>query len=73
MLSLHYNNIEKEAKKLGDNKTRYREIRNSLEKFYPTQPKGNFSRNLNTLAAMISGIVGSKSTQLPKIATKVPE
>ena len=72
MLSLYYNNIDKEAK-MGDNKTRYREIRNSLEKSYPTQPKGNFSRNLNTLAAMISGIVGSKSTQLPKIAAKVAE
>ncbi|MCK5196078.1 MAG: hypothetical protein KAQ71_19850, partial [Desulfobulbaceae bacterium] len=58
---------------MGDNKTRYREIRNSLEKSYPTKPKGNFSRNLNTLAAMISGIVGSKSTQLPKIAAKVGE
>jgi hypothetical protein len=27
---------------------------------------------LDTLAALISGIVGSKSTQLPHIATKVP-
>ena len=58
---------------MGDNKTRYREIRNSLEEFYPAQPRGNFSRNLNTLAAMVSGIVGSKSTQLPKIAAKVAE
>lgn len=58
---------------MSDNKTRYREVRNALERLYPTQPKGNFARNLNTLAAMISGIVGSKSTQLPKIAGKVPE
>ena len=50
---------------MSDNKTRYREIQTSLEKLYPTQPKGNFARNLNTLAAMISGIVGSKNTQLP--------
>src|SRR5262245_65288015 len=34
---------------------------------------GNFARHLNTLAALISGIVGSKSTQLPHIATKVPD
>jgi hypothetical protein len=27
---------------------------------------------LTTLAAMISGIVASKSTQLPKVAAKVP-
>ena len=58
---------------MSDNKTRYREIQTSLEKLYPTQPKGNFARNLNTLAAMISGIVGSKNTQLPKIASKVPQ
>ena len=54
---------------MSDNKTRYREIQTSLEKLYPTQPKGNFARNLNTLAAMISGIVGSKNTQLPKIVS----
>jgi len=28
---------------------------------------------LTTLAALISGIVGSKSTQLPSIATKIPD
>jgi len=28
---------------------------------------------LTTLAAFISGIVGSKSTQLPSVATKIPE
>jgi hypothetical protein len=31
------------------------------------------ARHLTTLAALISGIVGGKSTQLPQIATKVPE
>ena len=28
---------------------------------------------MTTLAALISGIVGSKSTQLPSIATKIPD
>jgi Cu-Zn family superoxide dismutase len=28
---------------------------------------------LTTLAALISGIVGSKSTQLPSVATKIPD
>jgi hypothetical protein len=28
---------------------------------------------LATLAALISGIVGSKSTQLPSVATKIPD
>jgi hypothetical protein len=31
------------------------------------------ARHLTTLAALISGIVASKSTQLPKIATQVPD
>jgi hypothetical protein len=28
---------------------------------------------LSTLAALISGIVGSKSPQLPSVATKIPD
>jgi len=31
------------------------------------------ARHLTTLAALISGIVGSQSTQLPKVATHVPD
>jgi hypothetical protein len=31
------------------------------------------ARHLTTLAALISGIVGSKSTQLPSVATKIPD
>jgi hypothetical protein len=40
---------------------------------YPTPPTGHFARHVHTLAALISGIVGGKSTQLPHIATKVPD
>jgi hypothetical protein len=40
---------------------------------YPTSSLGNFARPLNTLAALISGIVGSQSTQLPHIAMQVPD
>lgn len=72
MLALDTITTCKEAN-MGDHKRRFREIRDSLERLYPTQPKGNLGRNLNTLAAMISGIVGSKSCQLPKIAGKVSE
>jgi len=31
------------------------------------------ARHLNTLAALIIGMVGSKSNQLPSIATKIPD
>src|SRR5467141_1702298 len=58
---------------MGDNLRRYRAIRDALAQCYPTSSQGNFARHLNTLAALISGIVGSKSSQLPHIATKVPD
>jgi len=59
---------------MSDNLRRYRAIRHALAQGYPTSSaQGNFARHLNTLAALISGIVGGKSTQLPHIATKVPD
>src|SRR5713101_825732 len=57
---------------MSDNLRRYHAIRNALTQASPTQPTGNLARHLNTLAALISGIAGSKSTQLPNIAAKVP-
>ena len=58
---------------MSDNLRRYRAIRAALLQGYPAQPTGTIARHLTTLAALISGIVGSKSTQLPHIATKVPD
>src|SRR6266478_2745251 len=58
---------------MRDNLRRYHAIRQALAQCYPTASQGNFARHLNTLAALISGIVGSKSTHLPHIATKVPD
>jgi hypothetical protein len=58
---------------MSDNLRRYRAIRDALTQCYPGQPSGTVARHLITLAALISGIVGSKSTQLPHIATKVPD
>ena len=57
---------------MSDNLRRYRAIRDALTQCYPGQPSGTVARHLITLAAFISGIVGSKSTQLPHIAAKVP-
>jgi Transposase DDE domain len=57
---------------MSDNLRRYRAIREALTQWYPGQPSGTVARHLSTLAALISGIVGSKSTQLPHIAAKVP-
>jgi Transposase DDE domain len=57
---------------MSDNLRRYRAIREALTQCYPGQPSGSVARHLITLAALISGIVGSRSTQLPHIAAKVP-
>lgn len=58
---------------MSDNLRRYRAIKNAIMQLYPTEPKGNTARHLDTLAALISGIVGSKSTNLPAVAGKVPD
>jgi hypothetical protein len=58
---------------MSDNLRRYRAIRDALTQWYPGQPTGSVARHLTTLAALISGIVGSKSTQLPSVATKIPD
>jgi hypothetical protein len=58
---------------MSDNLRRYRAIRTALLQGYPALPKGNMARHLTTLAALISGIVGSQSAPLPKIAAHVPD
>ncbi len=52
---------------------RFRAIRKGLEKGFPFKIKGNMARQLNTLTALVSGIVGSKKSNLPHIAQKVPD
>jgi hypothetical protein len=44
-----------------------------LTQGYQGELHGRDVQRLTTLAALISGIVGGKSTQLPHIATKVPD
>jgi len=58
---------------MSDNRRRYRTVREQLKKLYPFEPQGNLARHLNTLAGLVSGIVGSNSSHLPKIAKKVPD
>jgi hypothetical protein len=58
---------------MSDNQCRYRAIKNAMKQLYPTEPKGNTARHLQTLAAMMSGIVGSKRTNLPAVAGQVPD
>lgn len=58
---------------MSDNRRIYRTIRMAIRQLFPTEPKGNKARMLNTLAAMIAGIVQAKSCQLPAIARKTPD
>lgn len=57
---------------MSDNRRRFLAIHSALKKLYPKEPCGNLARHLNTLAMLISGIVGSKRVYLPHIAGKVP-
>ena len=57
---------------MRDNLRRYRAIRDACTPCYPGQPSGTVARHLITLAALLSGIVGSQSTQRPHIAAQVP-
>lgn len=58
---------------MSDNVRRFRAIHKALLTYYPGAAKGNFARHLLTLAALITGIVGSRRSNLPEIAAKAPD
>jgi hypothetical protein len=58
---------------MSDNFIRFRSILKMLKKLYPVELKGNQVRRLTTMAALISGIIGSKSCQLPKASCNVTD
>jgi hypothetical protein len=58
---------------MRDHLRQYRAIRDALTQGYPGEPTGQLARHLGTLAAFISGIVASTSTQLPTVAAHVPD
>ena len=57
---------------MSDNHRRYRAIRRALTQCYPGELSGRIAQHVTVLAAFIRGIVGSKSSQLPSIASKIP-
>jgi hypothetical protein len=56
---------------MSDSRRTHRAIKTQLKQLYPEEPQGNLARHLETLASMITGIILSKSCQLPKIASQV--
>src|SRR3989304_2946036 len=69
MLSSHHKN---RTLTMSDSHRVHRAIKRALTQLYPERPQGNVARHLATLVGMVSGIVLSKSCQLPKIASKGP-
>ena len=64
---------------MSDNLRRYCAIRDALRQLSPRTsggagggPTGNYARHLQTLAHLVSGVVGSKRSNLPAIASKAP-
>ena len=58
---------------MSDNHRRYSSIRSALSQMFAKEPKGYNAKQLNILAGLISGIVGSRRTNYPQIASKVPD
>lgn len=57
---------------MADNRRRYRVIWDGLRRLYPERGKGGIAWRPNVLAALISGIEGCQSANLPAIAGKLP-
>jgi hypothetical protein len=57
---------------MSDTYRRYRAIKDALLQSFPVRPTGHTERHVNTLAALICGIAGSRHTQTPKIADQAP-
>ena len=55
---------------MSDCRTTYRKVKEFVKCLYPDELKGNLHRNMNTLTAMITGIIIGKETQLPQIASQ---
>jgi hypothetical protein len=58
---------------MSDNPRRYRAIHEALTQCDRDQMRGRMPQHLAVLAALISGIVASKSSQLPQIALEIAD
>lgn len=50
---------------------RQKSVRQALNDLFPRPPQGNHSRRLDSLAALVSGIVGTRSCHLPQVAQHI--
>src|SRR5688572_26817788 len=63
----------REVDTMSDNHRRYRAIHEALTQCYAGEISGRMAQHLTILAALIRGIVASKSRQLPQIALKIAD
>lgn len=57
---------------MSDTYQRYRAIKRAIMQFYQPRPVGHREKHLNTLCALICGLVGGKQSHLPLIADHAP-
>jgi hypothetical protein len=57
---------------MSDTYRRYRAIKQAIMQFYQPRPQGDREKHLNTLVALICGLVGGKHAHLPAIADHAP-
>lgn len=57
---------------MSDTQRRYQEVRKALGNLYSYPSDGHIAQHLNTLTALICGIIGSQKTTLPQVAGKAP-
>jgi hypothetical protein len=57
---------------MSDTYRRYGAIKHAIMQYYRPRPTGHREQHLNTLVAMICGLVGSQRAQLPAIADQAP-
>jgi len=57
---------------MSDTHRRYRAIKQGIMQFYQPRPTGHREKHLNTLVALICGLIGAKHAHLPTIADHAP-
>jgi hypothetical protein len=57
---------------MSDTYRRYRAIKQGIMQFYQPRPTGHREKHLNTLAALICGLIGGKHAHLSSIADHAP-
>src|SRR5215212_4051741 len=72
MLLLAYDRYQSGEAAMSDTYRRYRAIKQGIAQFYQPRPTGHREKHLNTLVALICGLVGGKHAHLPACADHAP-